>query len=73
MFNAFLEFEDEIDSSSDLVIYSGVTFKADFGIFKKGQQLEVLNIQFDDGTMQEETSDGDPKGEKQKFVLIPIQ
>lgn len=72
MFKTIFTYEDTVDCSSDFICFGGVTFLQDFGIFKKGQDCEELNVDYDSSTLQEQDNDGNNIGEPQKFNLTPV-
>jgi hypothetical protein len=58
MINDLLEFLELEDCDPEFLILGKVTFKKDFGPWKKGQNVKLLEINYEQGKMTEWTKDG---------------
>lgn len=73
MFKSIFTVEDNIDGDDTFICFCGVKFLKDFGPFKIGEEIEALNVDFEEATFQEEDIDGNNKERKCGFRLEPCE
>lgn len=65
------DFDDFVDGCHEFLSFSGVTFKKDFGPWKKGDKVESLVIELCDSAFKEYTNEGEVV-KSCKFTIQPV-